>query len=229
VLFGGGAGSTRFNDVWTLELSSTIWIRSSPAGTPPLPRADHVAVLDPPRDRMVVWGGSGPGPPVYGDVWVLALSGGTAWAQLEPIGTPPLDRMGHSAVYDPVGECMAAFGGYSYDGNRSFDDLWMLTWIAPRAGVRPMAATVPSMLTSVHPNPSRSDFSVTMSLLDPSPARLEVFDLAGRRVIERDVSGFGAGRHVVRVGGAATLPPGLYLIQLTQGSRSSRTRVVILR
>ena len=111
VVFGGNYGSTYLNDVWTLSLAGTpAWYLWSPAGAPPSPRLGHSAIYDPVRDRMVVFGGLHY-PSVFNDSWSLSLGGTPAWTQLTPTGAPPSPRYCHSAIYDPVGDRMIAFGG----------------------------------------------------------------------------------------------------------------------
>jgi hypothetical protein len=78
-------------------------------------------------------------------------------------------------------------------------------------------------------NPSRGDLHISLSLPDASPARLELFDLAGRRLAARDVGTFGPGSHVVTLGEGRALPPGAYVLRLTQGARALTTRAVVLR
>ena len=48
-------------------------------------------------------------------------------------------------------------------------------------------------------------------------------------VSQREVGSLGAGRHVVTVGGAGTLPPGIYLVHLIQGERRLVARAVVVR
>ena len=61
------------------------------------------------------------------------------------------------------------------------------------------------------------------------PARLAVYDVSGRVMSRREVGALGAGRHVVTVGGAGTLPPGIYLVHLIQGERRRVARAVVVR
>ena len=63
----------------------------------------------------------------------------------------------------------------------------------------------------------------------PAPARLELLDVAGRRLVEREVSSFGAGRHAVDLATGRTLSPGLYFVRLTHGADVRMTRVVVLK
>lgn len=78
----------------------------------------------------------------------------------------------------------------------------------------------------VRPTPSRGAIHVELSLADARPARLELIDVAGRRVASRDVGPLGPGRH--RVNLAADLRAGVYLVRLTQGDRSRTAKAVVL-
>jgi hypothetical protein len=60
-------------------------------------------------------------------------------------------------------------------------------------------------------------------------ATLEVFDVAGRLLEQREVGGLGAGRHVLSVGGGRRMPAGLYLIRLNSGSRSLTAGACVLQ
>ncbi len=123
--FGGDDGAwSVFGDVWALSLGAPLaWTLLAPSGTPPAARASHTAVLDPVRERMIVFGGrtlSG----ARQDVWALSLSGAPAWSNLSPFGTPPPARWNHVAIYDPVGDRMIVHGGES--STQWFDDTWAL-------------------------------------------------------------------------------------------------------
>ena len=64
-------------------------------------------------------------------------------------------------------------------------------------------------------------------------ARLEVFDLAGRRVAEVHRARLDAGRHTLRWDGRGdagdALAPGVYLARASAGGASAITRVVRVR
>ncbi len=77
------------------------------------------------------------------------------------------------------------------------------------------------------PNPARGAVTARFALPDARPARLELLDLAGRRVTVRDVSG--AGAHVETLGEGAALAPGVYLLRLTHGRDTRSTRVAVVR
>jgi parallel beta helix pectate lyase-like protein len=84
-------------------------------------------------------------------------------------------------------------------------------------------------LSAVRPNPSRDGFTVAVTLPDDAPARIEVVDLAGRRVLGREIGGLGPGQHVVALPEARTLPTGVYLVCVWHGGRTLATRAVVVR
>jgi len=56
-----------------------------------------------------------------------------------------------------------------------------------------------------------------------------VLDIAGRRVLRREVGSMGAGSHSVTFDASPMLPPGLYFLRLSQGSLRLSDRVVVIR
>lgn len=83
-------------------------------------------------------------------------------------------------------------------------------------------------LEGARPNPAVGVLFVAFTLPDASAARLELYDLAGRRLASRDVGARGEGRHVVRLHDGA-IAPGLYWAALTHGTRTVRTRVAVVK
>jgi len=86
---------------------------------------------------------------------------------------------------------------------------------------------------AIAPNPTRLEASITFAVAPGVAWRLEVFDLAGRRV--RDLgAGAGAGaltihRWDARDDGGARVGAGVYQVRLETGGRVRGTRVVMLR
>ena len=88
-------------------------------------RADHTAIYDPVRHRMVVFGGyQFSAPTLRNDVWVLSLGATPAWTEVSPAGTPPSGRRNQAAIYDPVRDRMIVFGGV---GSTYKNDVWALS------------------------------------------------------------------------------------------------------
>ena len=79
----------------------------------------------------------------------------------------------------------------------------------------------------LQPNPSFGELQVLYVLPDDTPARLQLLDVAGRRLGERVVSG--AGQGMIRMNGERALPPGLYWIRLSQSGRSVSAKAIVLR
>jgi hypothetical protein len=74
-----------------------------------------------------------------------------------------------------------------------------------------------------------SDKLVSFALPDAAPAKLEVYDVAGRRVWTRDVGYLGAGEHAIRLADGAWLPPGVYLARLMRNGEVATARMAIVR
>lgn len=132
LLFGGRDGTVYFNDVWAFDFNSRMW---SPVGTTgslqPSPRSNHIAIYDSARQRMIVWSGQTTGG-VFADarVWELDLFSLT-WRVLAPAGAV-LPRYGSASIYNPHGDRLVIFGGFSNIGqsDETFSfDLIARTWI----------------------------------------------------------------------------------------------------
>ena len=120
-----------FNDALALSLSgSPQWSTISPPGPWPSPRSGHVAIYDPVRDRMVVFGGFNLNNPTN-DVWALSLASPT-WTRLEPEGTPPPAMGNAAAIYDPVRDRMLIHGGGTSDVTAESDQY---PWPGPEGDV----------------------------------------------------------------------------------------------
>jgi hypothetical protein len=84
-------------------------------------------------------------------------------------------------------------------------------------------------LDAPRPNPSAGDLVSSFTLLDGAPARLEVFELGGRRVLSREVGTRGGGMHRVNLTAGTRLAPGVYIVVLSQAGRRAAQRVVLAR
>jgi hypothetical protein len=84
-------------------------------------------------------------------------------------------------------------------------------------------------LRGARPNPSSRGLSVEFSLPDAVPARIELFDLAGRRLAQHDVGPLGAGTHTMRLDPRQGLASGVYHIRLTRQGRSLTDRAVVVQ
>ncbi len=84
-------------------------------------------------------------------------------------------------------------------------------------------------LAGLRPNPTSSALVVALSLPDAAPARLELLDLAGRRMLVRDVGALGGGSHVVALAEPRRIAPGLYLLRLVRDGRALMVRAIVVR
>jgi hypothetical protein len=85
-------------------------------------------------------------------------------------------------------------------------------------------------LMGTTPNPSPAGpLTIRFSLPSTEPARLELLDVAGRRVGATDLDGIGTGERTVRFEMDRDAPAGLYWLRLTQAGRSITARIVVLR
>ena len=97
-------------------------------------------------------------------------------------------------------------------------ETWVNVPVAPRFALRGAA-----------PNPAvREHLNIAFALEGELPAKLELFDINGRRVISRDVSALGAGEHALNIAQGISVAPGIYWVSLTQGGRHAGSRVVIV-
>lgn len=143
-----------------------------------------------------------------------------AWGIIAPASSPA-DVMGASG---PRGAVPSIFGG-----NVDVGQTWM-TRLLPSAlvGVQPPPTARSALALSVaRPNPTHDVVALDLTLPDDSPARLVLFDLAGRE--RRTVEVRGAGERTARIDGLAALPPGLYLVRLRHRSGECRGRIVLTR
>jgi hypothetical protein len=83
-------------------------------------------------------------------------------------------------------------------------------------------------LEGARPNPAFGPVRVWFTLPSRERAVLEVLDVAGRRLLRREVGQFGAGRHSVDLS-ASVRRPGLYFLRLAQGGRVLRERMAVIR
>jgi galactose oxidase-like protein len=156
----GGFDGLLKNDVW--EYSPMVngrWRQLQPLGAPFPARANHSAVYDPVRDRVLVFGGDGG--LFLNDVWELRLNGALTWNLLTPSGPPPSRRREHTAIYHAQWDQMIVFGGY--DGTRR-NDIWALSLAGTPSWERLYSSTTSPAGRSLH-----------SAVYDPVRKRMVVF------------------------------------------------------
>lgn len=108
-------------------------------------------------------------------------------------------------------------GVHDLEGVTYSEEVWVDVPLAPRLAIQ-----------GVRPNPTSRDMWVTYSLADDQVASLELLDVAGRRVLERRIEPR-PGAFSLNLSEGVNLPPGIYLVKLTQGARFETARVTVLR
>src|SRR2546422_7377796 len=147
--------------------------RSSPDGswqnfTPAPPRTAGAGIYDPVRERMVFFGGNDTAGYQSGDVAMLSLAPGETGWKVDYLGGP-VERWGHSAIYDPDGDRMVIFAGYSldpYPGGQShfYNDVWALSLSGSSAWTHLMPTGTPPNIRREH-----------SAIYDPVRKRMIVF------------------------------------------------------
>ena len=77
------------------------------------------------------------------------------------------------------------------------------------------------------PNPARGALSLHLVLDDSGPARLDFFDVSGRRVASQSLA-LDPGEHVVPIPFERRLPPGIYAVRLRQGAHAATRRLIVI-
>ena len=82
------------------------------------------------------------------------------------------------------------------------------------------------MLGSIRPNPVQREARVSFALASDAPARVEVLEISGRRVMTVPIS---SGTRSLELSIPRAVAPGIYWIRLTQGAASAIARMVLVR
>ena len=233
------------------------WSWETPPGSLPGPgrRYGHKMVYDPAYNRMILKGGVNAAG-YHGDTWVLTwdlptpalvslvsargergvarvtwlVSGSegarfTAWRRTEAGGWTAMGDLVRDDRQTVTLEDRSVVDGARYEYRLGILEGSDETYAGEAWVEIPRAATL--SLAGARPNPAAGPFAIAFSLEDDSPARLELFDTAGRSVLARSVGALGAGDHEVRI--ERRLPNGLYFARLRQHGRAITTRVLIGR
>ena len=113
---------------------------------------------------------------------------------------------------------------------------YRLTWSDPERGTISAGEAwleIPRALAfalhGARPNPSRGALTVAFQLATEGEVRIELLDIAGRRVLEHRVDRMAPGDHMLSLARAGDVAPGMYALRLKQGERSATTRVIVTK
>lgn len=231
---------------WELRLANPVAWRQLPIpGASPLPRTYPGVTFDAARDQLVLlggylrsdlyalpfsaarvelvnvsrgadhltltWGGAYPGEPVS----VQRSVGDSTWVTLATLTADQAGRLEY-VDWDLVAGRHHGYRAAVPGADRHYAETWTEVPAGPAFGFR-----------GAVPNPARHGLGVSFTLAPGSRARLEVFDLAGRRLLTRDLGGLSPGPHSLSFE-SGTLRPGVYLLRLEQGGQSAVARAVVL-
>lgn len=151
---------------------------------------------------------------------------------LDPVSGTHLDWnpvIGYGSVLAFVIDGPVAYlgGGFISIGNQAQSNVAAVEVPVTTSVGEPVAASF--ALLGAQPNPTAGDVRLGFSLPDARPARLELLDIAGRRVASREVGPLGAGRHVVSLAPGRPLASGLYWARLTRAGLTVTAKVLVLR
>jgi len=84
-----------------------------------------------------------------------------------------------------------------------------------------------------YPNPFRAGTSIVFDLPQPSHVRLDVYNVAGRRIATVADRDFGSGRHAVAWNGVdsagRSVPAGIYFYKIDTGSRAATKKMIVVK
>src|SRR4029453_10014398 len=230
VLFTIRPASTTPNGT-VIQNVATIYFDGSPVNTPPVSNTlDSAAPLSnvqslgtpiPTQTFPVSWTGSGTDLRDY--TIYVAQDGGPyqIWKQNnqtppDPFTPPP---GGHGYAFYSVGRDLNG----NVEPAPTGPDAQAFSTTAVEEG------TVQLALMGGQPNPARGVLRVAFSLASKAPATLELIDIAGRRVVRREVSELGPGRHTLTLGSTPALKSGVYFVRLVQAEHTMEKRVVLMK
>jgi len=131
-----------------------------------------------------------------------------------------------------VGATADGEGGVYFAWNGEPSDWFNTAYVSHDPGPNALLAVPPPAPSSTRalaagPNPARGSITARFTLPDARPARLELLDLAGRRV--RSLEAGGAGAHAERFDDLGNLAPGVYLLRLSHAGAVRTARVAVIR
>ncbi|MGV3541478.1 MAG: cadherin-like beta sandwich domain-containing protein [Rufibacter sp.] len=85
------------------------------------------------------------------------------------------------------------------------------------------------VISSVFPNPMQTEGSVRFGLPKASQVHVQVFTMAGVKVLEKSLGSYGSGYHLSSWFTAGELPAGAYILRLVANNGTATTRVVVAR
>jgi hypothetical protein len=225
----GGADSTdvALNDTWRVDLAGAPTVAPVAVdGDVPIPRADHGAIFDDARDRLVVLGGRSGN--LLRNMFAYELDPGNGvWTVMTARGATPANRAWPACVYDAAADRLVMFGGTGPNGS-VLNDTWALSMGFETLPVDDRPAPAALALAPVGSNPMRADIAMTVTLPAAGRGSLGLLDVTGRRVRSVSLDGMPAGSRTIALARRGEIPAGLYFAVLHHASGERHARVIVL-
>jgi hypothetical protein len=155
--------------------------------------------------------GEGSDPPLA----IERSTGGFSWSAIAPAG---IDGGGRVDFTDSAAPNANRIGYRLAFASSHEGEVWV-----------DVPARSPFAIRSIGPNPATNRVLLALSLSEHRAARIDVVDLAGRRVLSHDLGVLEAGSRQVSLDGLGALPAGLYLVRLTAGAQVATSRLMVVR
>ena len=170
----------------------------------------------------VLDGGSGVSATVYRRI--VDSNGLGTWVAVGSITSDANDRLQYQDTSVTQGVQYGYVLGFIQGGTER--QLGETTVTVPRRGEIPPSTLA---LRGAVPNPAGLDILIFFTLPNAGPARLELWDIAGRIITRHDVGWQGAGEHFDALNDRTfRVRPGVYLVRLLQGGQSITKRVSVM-
>ncbi len=118
--------------------------------------------------------------------------------------------------------------GYIEDGQTSWPKAELPEWLAAEDSPSPNRQTAAKLTITATPNPFNPTTSVAVILPQSGAARLEIFDISGRRILTHEFVGAQAGLYQVEFDGSC-LSSGLYVMELRQGTNAAVAKALLIK
>lgn len=239
--------------VWSREVDGGApWTEL--ASSPPRPSVSSAIAYDPVRDQLLALFA-----PLTGsdrvDAWAIAVgpmsvsllgadrSPEAAVLRLRSVAayghTATVERREESADWMDIGTLLLDIDGLATFADRDVhpghDHFYRVsvsdgasTWYSEPFFV-PDPGSLRLALLGARPNPATGSIQLAFSLPASGPARLEVFDVRGRRCLTREVGSSSPGTHSIRLDASADWGAGVYYARLRRGGESRTVRMVLVR
>ncbi len=116
----GFTSDGRFDDTWIYDLQIGAWTEISSEDERPAPRCLVRMVVDPDRERLLLFGGQSNDAPFLNDFWAFDIAD-QSWTELDTDNPPA--RSLYSLIRRPDNASLILFGGDSDDGKTG--DIWI--------------------------------------------------------------------------------------------------------